>query len=189
MSAFDTYSTSIFDAAALERPFVYPEKPMAMKRVFFEIEVEADSREDAAIIVRDMLKTGSSASVFIVDVAGGKVAVDTEYGNETVIRDDRKRIGPVFERRDGPTGVVTSPVMAEFYDHDCVSSRTDLEQVDGKWLRLWGYGPEAFYELVGTDGSKSEPFAVITVNRHFGSHNAHPATHLALAAYAKNAQH
>lgn len=162
---------------------------MAMHRVIFEHEVEADSPEDAAIIVRDMLKTASSANIFIVDVAGGKVVVDTEDSNETVIRDDRKRIGPVVMRRQGPTGVVTSPVMAEFCEHDRVDSKTDLEQVDGKWLRLVGFGPEAYYLLVDADGSESEPFAVITVNRMFGSHNTHPAAHLALAAYAQNAQH
>lgn len=162
---------------------------MAMHRVIFEHEVEADSPEDAAIIVRDMLKAGSPASVFIVDVAGGKVAVDTEEGLETVIRDDRKRIGPVFMRREGPTGVVTSPVMAEFCEHDNVDSKTDLEQIDGKWLRLRGFGPEAYYEVVDPDGSESAPFAVITVNRLFGSHNTPPATHPALAAYARNAQH
>jgi hypothetical protein len=162
---------------------------MAMHRVIFEHEVEADSPEDAAIIVRDMLKAGSPASVFIVDVAGGKVAVDTEDGNETVIRDDRKRIGPVVMRREGPTGVVTSPVMAEFCEHDSVDSKTDLEQVDGKWLRLRGFGPEAYYELVDPDGSESEPFAVITIKRLFASDDPHPAAHLALAAYARNAQH
>lgn len=162
---------------------------MAIHRVIFEHEVEADSPEDAAIIVRDMLKTGSPASVFIVDVAGGKVAVDTEEGNETVIRDDRKRIGPVFMRREGPTGVVTSPVMAEFCGHDSVDSKLDLEQVDGKWLRLRGFGPEAYYELVDPSGGESEPFAVITVHRRFASHDTHPAAHLALAAYARNAQH
>lgn len=162
---------------------------MAMHRVIFEHEVEADSPEDAAIIVRDMLKAGSPASIFIVDVAGGKVAVDTEDGNETVIRDDRKRIGPVVMRREGPTGVVTSPVMAEFCGHDSVDSKSDLEQVDGKWLRLRGYGPEAYYELVDPSGSESEPFAVITVHRRFASHDTHPAAHLALAAYARNAQH
>lgn len=162
---------------------------MAMHRVIFEHEVEADSPEDAAIIVRDMLKAGSPATVFIVDVAGGVIAVDTENGNENVIRDDRKRIGPVIMRREGPTGVLTSPVMAEFYEHDNVDSRTDLEQVDGKWLRLRGHGPEAYYEMVDPDGCESEPFAVVTVHRRFDSHEPHPAAHLALAAYAQNAQH
>jgi hypothetical protein len=162
---------------------------MATHRVITEHEVEADSPEDAAVIVRDMLKAGSPATVFLVDVAGGKVAVDAEEGNETVIRDDRKRIGPVIMRREGPTGVVTSPVMAEFCGHDSVDSKSDLEQVDGKWLRLRGYGPEAYYELVDPDGSESEPFAVITVRRRFASHDRHPATHLALAAYRHNAQH
>jgi hypothetical protein len=162
---------------------------MAMHRVIYEYELEANSPEDAAILVRDMLKSGSPASVFIVNVAGGVVAVDTEYGNESVIRDDRKRIGPVVMRREGPTGVVTSPVMAEFCDHDRVDSKTDLEQVDGKWLRLRGHGPEAYYELVGTDGTVSDPFAVITVNRQFASHDKHPATHLAMSAYAQNAHH
>jgi hypothetical protein len=162
---------------------------MAMHRVIFEHEVEADSPEDAAIMVRDMLKSSSSASVFLVDVAGGKVVVDTEDGNEAVIRDDRKRIGPLVMRREGPTGVVTSPVMAKFYGHDKIDSKTDIERVDGKWLRLRGFGPEAYYELVGLDGIESEPFAVITVNRLFASNDKHPATHLALAAYAHNAQH
>lgn len=162
---------------------------MAIRRVTFEHEVEADSPEDAAIIVRNMLKSGSSATVFIVDVAGGKVVVDTEDGNETVIRDDRKRIGPMVMRREGPTGVVTSPVMAEFYDHDSVDSKTDIEQVEGKWLRLRGFGPEAYYELVGLDGSQSEPFAVITVDRLFASNDKHPAANLSLAAYARNAKH
>lgn len=142
---------------------------MVMHRVIFEHEVEADSPEDAAIIVRDMLKTASSASIFIVDVAGGKVVVDTEDGSETVIRDDRKRIGPVVMRREGPTGVVTSPVMAEFCDHDNIDSKTDLELVEGKWLRLRGVGPEAYYELVDQDGRESDPFAVITVCRVFES--------------------
>lgn len=160
-----------------------------MNRVTFEYEVEADSPEDAAIIVRDMLKTSSSASVFIVDVAGGKVVVDTENGNECVIRDDRNRIGPVVMRHEGPTGVVTSPVMAEFYGHDRVDSKTDLERIDNKWLRLRGFGPEAYYVMVETNCAESDPFAVITVNRLFTSHEPHPATHLALAAYAKNAQH
>jgi hypothetical protein len=162
---------------------------MAMHRVIFEHEVEADSPEDAAIIVRDMLKTGSPASVFIVDVAGGKVVVDTEDGNENVIRDDRKRIGPVVMRREGPTGVMTSPIMAEFCEHDSIDSRSDLEQIDGKWLRLRGFGPEAYYVMVDADGTESEPFAVITVNRLFASNDTHPSTHLALAAYARNAQH
>jgi hypothetical protein len=162
---------------------------MAMHRVIFEHEVEADSPEDAAIIVRDMLKAGSPASIFIVDVAGGKVAVDTEDGNENVIRDDRKRIGPVVMRREGPTGVVTSPVMAEFCEHDSVDSKTDLEKIDGMWLRLHGCGPEAYYQWVGFDGSEGEPFAVITVARLFGSNDTHPSAHLALAAYARNAQH
>lgn len=162
---------------------------MAMHRVTFEIEVEADSPEDAAILVRDMLRTESSASVFIVDVAGGKVVVDTETGNEAVIRDDRKRIGPLVKRRDGPTGVVTSPVMAQFYGHDRVDSETDLERIDNKWLRLRGFGPEAYYVLAEPNCAESDPFAVITVNRLFTPHETHPATHLALAAYAKNAQH
>lgn len=162
---------------------------MAMHRVIFEDEVEADSPEDAAILVRDMLKAGSPASVFIVDVAGGKVVVDTEDGNESVVRDDRKRIGPVVMRREGPTGVVTSPVMAEFCEHDSVDSKTDLEQVDGKWLRLRGFGPEAYYELVEPDGRESEPFAVITVKRLFASHDTRPAPHVALVAYARSAQH
>lgn len=162
---------------------------MAMHRVLFEHEVEADSPEDAAIIVRDMLKNGSPASVFLVDVAGGKIVVDTEFGNETVLHDDRKRIGPVVMRREGPTGVVTSPVMAEFCGHDRFESKSDLEQVDGKWLRLRGHGPEAYYELVDMDGTASEPFAVITVKRRFASDDMHPATHLALSAYAGNAQH
>lgn len=162
---------------------------MAMHRVIFEHEVEADAPEDAAILVRDLLKAGSPASIFIVDVAGGKVVVDTEDGNESVIRDDRKRIGPVVMRREGPTGVVTSPVMADFYGHDRVDSTTDIEKRDGMWLRLRGCGPEAYYQWVGFDGSEGEPFAVITVTRLFASHDAHPATHLALAAYAQNAQH
>lgn len=162
---------------------------MATHRVIFEHEVEADSPEDAAIIVRDMLKAGSPASIFIVDVAGGKVVVDTEVGNESVIRDDRNRIGPVVMRREGPTGVVTSPVMAKFYEHDSVDSKTDLEKKDGMWLRLRGCGPEAYYQWVGFDGSEGEPFAVITVSRQFASQDAHPATHLALAAYAQNAKH
>lgn len=162
---------------------------MAMHRVIFEDEVEADSPEDAAILVRDMLKAGSPSSIFIVDVAGGKVVVDTEDGNESVIRDDRNRIGPVVMRREGPTGVVTSPVMAKFCDHDSMESKTDLERIDDKWLRLRGFGPEAYYVMVGPDGSESEPFAVITVSRLFASQEAHPATHLALAAYAQNAKH
>lgn len=162
---------------------------MAMQRVVFEYEVEADAPEDAAIIVRDMLRSGSPASVFLVDVAGGVIVVETENGNETVIRDDRKRIGPVVSRLEGPTGVVTSPVMAEFYDHDRVDSKTDLELVDGKWLRLRGCGPEAHYELVEPDGTESEPFAVITVARKFQSNDTNPLVPLALAAYAKNAQH
>jgi len=162
---------------------------MAIHRVSFEQEVEADSPEDAAIIMRDMLKAGSPASVFLVDVAGGKVAVDTDEGYETVVRDDRKRIGQVVMRRDGPTGVMTSPVMAAFCEHDSIDSKTDLEKVDGMWLRLCGFGPEAYYQWVGFDGSEGEPFAVITVRRRFTSDDTHPAAHMALAAYAKNAQH
>lgn len=161
---------------------------MVMHRVIFEHEVEADSPEDAAIIVRDMLKGHSSASIFIVDVAGGKVAVDVEDGHERVLRDDRKRIGPVVMRREGPTGVVTSPVMADFYGHDSVDSKTDLEHIDGKWLRLRGHGPEAYYELVGPDGGESEPFAVIRVHRKFASHDTHPAAHHAPVNRTRNAQ-
>jgi hypothetical protein len=162
---------------------------MAMHRVIFEHEVEADAPEDAAIIIRDMLKAGSAATIFLVDVAGGKVIVDTEDGNETVIRDDRKRIGPAFLRREGPTGVVTSPVMADFCEHDDVTSKTDLELVDGKWLRLRGVGPEAYYEMVDQDGSVGDPFAVITVSRQFVSHEEFSTKHLTLPTSARIAQH
>lgn len=162
---------------------------MAMHRITFEHEIEADCPEEAALKLASMLRNGKLAPVLLVDVAGGKVTVDTEEGNETVIRDDRKRIGPVVMRREGPTGVVTSPVMAEFYGHDHVDSKTDLEQVDGKWLRLRGFGPEAYYDLLDLAGSEGEPLAVITVKRLFGNHDTHPATHLALSAYAQNAQH
>lgn len=162
---------------------------MAMHRITFEHEMEADCPEDAALKLASLLRSGKLAPQLLVDIAGGKVAVDTEEGNESVYRDDRKRIGPVIMRQEGPTGVVTSPVMAEFYGHGSVGSKTDLEQIDGKWLRLRGFGPEAYYELVDLSGSESEPFAVITVHRRFASHNTHPATHLALATYARNAQH
>lgn len=162
---------------------------MARYRVVFEDEVEAKSPEDAAISLRDMLKAGSPATIFVVDVADGKVVVDTEDGNEYVIRDDRKRIGPVITRREGPTGVLTSPVLADFYGHDKVDSKTDLENIDGKWLRLRGCGPEAYYEWVTPDGIASEPLAAITVRRQFAAQDTHPATHLALAAYAPNVQH
>jgi hypothetical protein len=162
---------------------------MAMHRVIFEHEVEADSPEDAATMVRDMLQTRHIASIFIVDVAGGKVIVDTDEGNETVIRDDRKRIGPVFMRLEGPTGVVTSPVMAEFYGHDKVTSRTDLELVDGKWLLLRGVGPEAYYEMINQDGSFSEPFAVITVHRIFSPRADDPTTAHGPGLFAASTQH
>jgi hypothetical protein len=162
---------------------------MATHRVIFEYELDADAPEDAAIVVRDMLKTGSPASIFIVDVAGGKVVVDTEDGNESVIRDDRKRIGPVVMRREGPTGVLTSPVLAEFYGHDRIDSKTDIEQVEDKWLRLHGFGPEAYYDWLAPDGTVSEPFAVITVQRKFEHEDIHPATHMALAAYAQASQY
>lgn len=158
-------------------------------RIVFEGEVEADSPEDAALKLRDMLKAGSQASIFIVDVAGGKVVVDTEPGNESVVRDDRNKIGPMVMRREGPTGVLTSPVLAKFYGHDSVDSTTTVEFVDGKWLRLRGFGAEAYYTWASVDGTESDPFAVITVNRQFASNDQHPAAHLALAAYAKNAQH
>lgn len=162
---------------------------MAAHRLTFEHEIEADSPEDAALKLASLLRSGKLAPTVIVDVAGGKVAVETEEGNESVIRDDRKRIGPVVMRREGPTGVMTSPVMAEFCEHDSINSRSDLEQIDGKWLRLRGFGPEAYYVMVDADGTESEPFAVITVHRRFASHDPHPAAHLALAAYARNAQH
>jgi hypothetical protein len=162
---------------------------MPYHRVIFETEVDADSPEDAAIFVRDMLKSGASESIFLVDVADAKVVVDTEDGNESVIRDDRKRIGPVVMRREGPTGVLTSPVLAEFYGHDRIDSKTDIEQVEGKWLRLHGFGPEAYYDWIAPDGTVSEPFAVITVQRKFSHEEIHPATHMALAAYAQASQY
>lgn len=162
---------------------------MAMYRVTFEDEVEADSPEDAAIILRDMLKGGSPSSIFVVDVADGKVVVDTDEGIESVVRDDRKCIGPVIMRRMGPTGVMTSPVMARFCEHEKVDSKTDLEFVDGKWLRLRGCGDEAYYEWAGIDGTVSEPFAVITVRRQFAAQDAQTAGHKAPGGYAKNAQH
>lgn len=162
---------------------------MPMFRVVFEDTVEADSPEDAAVILRDMLKGGTPSTIFVVDVAQGKVVVDTENGNETVVRDDRKTIGPVVIRREGPTGVVTSPVMARFYEHDNVDSTTDLELIEGKWLRLRGCGDDAYYELVGADSTASEPFAVITVRRKFAMNESYPASHLATATYDNNAQH
>jgi hypothetical protein len=146
---------------------------MQSYRVFFEHHVTTDSPETAAMVVRNLLKD-SLLGVFIVDVPDGKVVVDTELDYETVIRDDRKRIGPVVLRRQGPTGVLTSPVMAEHYGHDNVQNKTDLEEVDGNWLRLRGCGPEAFYEFVSKDGTASEPFAVITVQRRFDSRYVPP---------------
>lgn len=162
---------------------------MAMHRITFEHEIEADCPEDAALKLASMLRSGKLTPLLLVDVAGGKVAVDTEEGNETVVRDDRKTIGPVIMRREGPTGVLTSPVLAAFYGHDSVNSTTTVEYVEGKWLRLYGFGPEAYYAWGSIDGGDSDPFAVITVRRLFASHDKHPAAHLALSAYAANAQH
>lgn len=162
---------------------------MAMYLVRYENEVEADSPEDAAIIVRDGLRTGAMASIFVVNVAGGQVVVDTELGNESVFRDDRPRIGPVILRSEGPTGFMTSTVLAKYYGHDRVDSQTELEHIDGKWLRLIGCGDDAYYQWIGPDGKPSEPFAVITVQRNFASPGVHPTTHLALAAYGANSQH
>lgn len=141
---------------------------MQKYRVFFEHYITTHSPETAAIIVRDMLKDSSLAE-FFVEVPDGTVVVDTEPGYESVTRDDRKVIGPVVLRCQGPTGVLTSPVMADRCGHDSVQSKSDLEQVDGNLLRLRGCGPEAFYEFVSPDGSASEPFAVITVHRRFES--------------------
>lgn len=162
---------------------------MKMHRVIFEHEVEADSPEDAAILIRDMLKIGSAATIFLVDVAGGKVIVDTEEGNETVIRDDRNRIGPVVMRLEGPTGVVTSPVMAEFYGHDRISSTTDIDKKAGMWLRLKGCGPEAYYQWVGFDGIEGDPFAVISVCRIFSQHADGPTKTDAPGVVAAATQH
>ena len=162
---------------------------MAQHRVIFEDVVEADSPEDAAIIVRDMLLGGAPSSIFHVDVNGGVIVVDTEMGNESVVRDDRKRIGPLVLRRDGPTGVLTSPVLAAFYEHDSADSKTDIENVDGNWLRLRGFGPEAFYQWVSPHGVEGEPFAVITVHRLFASQGNHPLAAMALKAYGQTSQH
>ena len=162
---------------------------MAMHRITFEHTIEADSPEDAALKLARLLRTGKLAPVLLVDVAGGRVEVDTDEGYESVTRDDRNRIGPVVLRSDGPTGVMTSPVMAAYCGHDKVESKSDLEYVNGTLLRLKGFGAEAYYEWVAQDGTTSEPFAVITVQRRFAHQETHPATHLALAAYAAAAQH
>jgi hypothetical protein len=144
--------------------------------------------EDAALKLASMLRAGKLSPLLLVDVAGGKVEVDTDEGFESVTRDDRNRIGPVVQRKEGPTSVVTSPVMAAFCGHDKVESKTDLEYVNGSLLRLRSFGAEAFYQWVAADGTASEPFAVITVQRRFAHQDTHPATHLALAAYGAAAQ-
>lgn len=146
-------------------------------RVVFETTIEADAPEDAALICRDLIRDTSSASIFLVHVPDGVVAVDTEDANESVARDDRKTIGPVVFRHDGPTGVITSPVMARHYEHTTMESETNLGYVGSKQLLVRGCGDEAFYEWVAADGSLSEPFAVITVKRQFNPNGAHPAVY------------
>lgn len=142
---------------------------MTVYRVLIEVEVEADSPEDAAVTLRDRLKAGESVTAFVVDVPDGKVVIDTEEGGETVIRDDRKQIGPVIMRQSGPTGVLTSPILAAFYGHDKMKCVTHIEHVDGNQLRLYGVGAEAYFTWSYKDGSTSPAFAVITVHRSFAS--------------------
>jgi hypothetical protein len=143
---------------------------MPLYRYTLEDSIEADSPEDAAIKARDQIRSGKIAAVFLVEVNAGRVVVDTELANESVLRDDRKKIGPLVLRKSGPTGVLTSPVLAEFYDHDTMNSYTDIERVGDKMLRLRGFGPEAYYEWLNDDGTVTgELLAAITVLRDFGN--------------------
>ncbi len=143
---------------------------MGTYRITFEDTIDADSPEDAALKARDQLRSGKVSAIFVVEMNPGRVVVDTELANESVLRDDRKKIGPLVLRKSGPTGVLTSPVLAEFYGHDNVNAHTDIERVDGKLLRLRGFGPEAYYEWLNEDGSVAgDLLAAITVLRDFGN--------------------
>lgn len=143
---------------------------MGSYRITFEDTIDADSPEDAALKVRDQLRSGKITAIFVVEMNSGRVVVDTELANESVLRDDRKKIGPLILRKSGPTGVLTSPVLAEFYGHDKMNSYTDIERVGGKMLRLRGFGPEAYYEWLNDDGTVTdELLAAITVLRDFGN--------------------
>lgn len=143
---------------------------MPLYRYTLEDSIDADSPEDAALKARDQIRSGKIAAVFVVEVNGGRIVVDTELQNETVLRDDRNKIGPLILRKSGPTGVLTSPVLAEFYCHDSINSCTEIEREGDKKLCLFGFGPEAYYAWVGDDGAVCGVLlAAITVIRDFGN--------------------